>query len=217
MRITRSSSFSFRAATALAIGALALAGAGCDSDGSLTGASGGPAGATLEGSVEAGGSAAAASGGAAAAAANLRVSVVGSSVSATTDAGGRFVLMGVPAGVVTLRFEGDGVDARVQVTGLEEGRVFMVTIRIVGQTATIVSGPSVHEEAAEFTGTIEDMQNANLLVSGRRVRTNAHTVFGPTGSVRSVADLKVGDVVLVRGWQLIDSAVLAREVLRREQ
>ena len=214
MRIHRVSFFSFSTAAALAVAVVALAGAGCDSNDALTGASGAPVGATLEGSVETG-SAAGMSVGATSAAAHLRVSVVGSSISTTTDDSGQFVLVGVPAGVITLRFEGSGVDARVQIDGLEEGRVVMVTIRITGQTAVIVSGPRVHEEAAEFSGRIEEMSGPNLLVSGRRVRTTSQTAFGP-GTVRAVTDLAVGDVVLVKGWQLIDSAVLAREVLKRE-
>ena len=52
----------------------------------------------------------------------VRVSVVGTDRSTTTDTQGRFALTGLSAGQVTLRFQATGVDARLSLGGLVEGQ-----------------------------------------------------------------------------------------------
>src|SRR5215510_10434135 len=49
---------------------------------------------------------------------SLTVSVVGTSITATVDGAGRFVLQNVPSGDLTLSFSGGGHDARVAISGV---------------------------------------------------------------------------------------------------
>ena len=56
-----------------------------------------------------------------------------------TDETGRFVLGGLPAGRVTLRFRGPDCDAAVEVTGLENGRAVTIRVRVAGSQATLQS------------------------------------------------------------------------------
>ena len=95
--------------------------------------------ATISGSVETGAGAASASHGSPASAAGFRVSVVNTGLSATTDQSGRFVITGVPAGAVTLRFEGPGVDARLDISGLVPGQVLTIGVQVAGGQAVLTS------------------------------------------------------------------------------
>jgi len=51
----------------------------------------------------------------------LKVSVPGSSQSASTDASGNFALIGVPSGATSLHFTGTGVDATLPIVALIAG------------------------------------------------------------------------------------------------
>jgi protein involved in polysaccharide export with SLBB domain len=78
--------------------------------------------------------------GAAASPSNIKVSVVGSSLVTSTDSAGQFVLTGVPAGRVELRFEGPGLDARLEIAGLAEGQEIHITVKASGNGVVLVSG-----------------------------------------------------------------------------
>ena len=95
--------------------------------------------ATISGTVDAGASSSSVSSQSQHSSAGLRVSVLGTSVSTTTDASGQFTLSGVPAGqTVTLRFEGPGIDARVEIGGLTPGQMLRVSIQVSGSNAHVV-------------------------------------------------------------------------------
>ena len=109
-------------------------------------------GATVQGTVNAGAGASSASSFRAAAAV-IRVTVVGTSLAATTDASGRFLLAGIPSGRATLRFEGPGIDARLELSGLAEGQVMTIAVQ-VGECEIEVAllgsyGNERHNEAVE--------------------------------------------------------------------
>jgi hypothetical protein len=92
-----------------------------------------PAGAAIEGTVQS--VAVAAAGPRAAANGGIRVSVVGTAIASTTDDSGHLRLDDVPVGRAELRFEGQGVDARLEVEGLQAGQTLAVTVRLSGATA----------------------------------------------------------------------------------
>ncbi len=65
----------------------------------------------------------------------MRVSVVGGTSTALTDEEGQFALQGVPAGTVTLRFQGAGVDAPLTVPDVQDGKVTTIKVSVAGSTA----------------------------------------------------------------------------------
>ena len=65
----------------------------------------------------------------------LRVSITGTALQTTTDGSGRFTLSGVPSGRVELRFEGSGIDARLELEGLQSGQTLnrdRAGVRVLG-------------------------------------------------------------------------------------
>src|SRR5512134_563711 len=84
------------------------------------------------------------------------VSVAGTSLAGEVDDDGRFALSGVPAGSVTLRIEGPGVSAQIQVTGLVDGQVTSIEVRVSGGSAQMTTPPTCTPTADTFfSGTIE--------------------------------------------------------------
>jgi hypothetical protein len=124
----------------LAATSLILATAACGSKaGSLTGPSAIDTTATVSGTVETGAGATSSSHGSPASAAGFRVSVMNTGLAATTDQSGRFVITGVPSGAVTLRFEGPGVDARLNISGLVPGQVLTIGVQVSGNQAVLTT------------------------------------------------------------------------------
>jgi hypothetical protein len=157
--------------------------------------------------------------------ARVRISVVGTSLSTMADSTGTFVLAGVPLGTVTLRFEGPGIDARLQIAGLLAGQVLTIAVHADGNQATLISpgnapaaAPSPSPTASpgdqevEFQGTLEAINPPTLKVAGRTVITNGSTVIELDDRRGSLADLKVGMKVEVEGNQQPDGRVLARKI-----
>jgi hypothetical protein len=82
--------------------------------------------------------------------AGVTVSVVGMSVSTTTDSFGHFVLTGLPAGMVTLRFEGPGIDATLEISGLAAGQTLTISVQASGNRATLVTSPVASPSPSPF-------------------------------------------------------------------
>jgi hypothetical protein len=89
-----------------------IAGAiGCSSSApTLSSPSAATAGATIQGTVQAGAAASSAELSAFSAAGGIKVTVVGTNLSTVTDGSGRFVLQGVAGGSASLRFQRPGID-----------------------------------------------------------------------------------------------------------
>lgn len=215
--------------------ALAVGAAGCGSKAAspLSPSPADAATATIQGTVDTGGGAGSSSLGASSnTSGNLRVSVVGTGVSTTTDSSGRFTLSGIPGGAVTLRFEGPGVDARLEISGLQPGQVLTITVHVSGSNASLTPGsesspspsPSPSpgpgddddESEVEFTGVVESITPPSLVVAGRLVLTDANTDFKGKGSIHALEDLSVGDTVEVEAVLNADGSLLAREIKRKE-
>lgn len=222
---------------------LALGSAACSSSakgGSLLSPSMVETTATISGSVATGAASSSVSSQSHHSSAGLRVSVLGTGVSTTTDGSGQFTLSGVPAGqTVTLRFEGPGIDARVEIGGLTPGQVLHVSIQVSGSSAHVVGvgsddpspspspspttnpspspSPDDHgENEAEFKGAIELISAPNLTVAGRLVVTDASTRIQSHGDEIPFSTLAVGDLVEVEGETLADGSVLAKKISLEE-
>ena len=188
-------------------------------------------GATIAGTVNGGvSSSATATRSSSASAAGIRVSIEGTGLVTTTVGGGRFVLNGVPSGKVSLRFQGPGIDARLEISGLSDGQVLTLNVRVSGSDAEIEtepsSGPSPSPspsaspspgdddgDEVEFKGTVESVTPPSLMVSGRSVRTDASTKIKRDDETIALSDIKVGENVEVEGTSVAGSTeVLARKI-----
>lgn len=157
----------------------------------------------------------------------LKVSVVGTPLSTSTDAAGQFVLSGVPTGRIELRFEGPGLDARLEIGGLADGQEISITVRVNGGGVVLVSGddpspspsaspsptPSpVDDDEAEFNGRLDAIDGTTLTVAGRTVLTDANTKIRQHGDAVHFSTLQVGQTVEVEGSVQSGGSVLAKKV-----
>jgi len=143
----------------------------------------------------------------------LQVGVVGTPLVASVDDEGQFALAQVPAGTVTLRLEGAGIDARVSVAGLQDGQVTSIKVQLAGGAAQIVGTPSCAPTAETFfSGMLESIAGTRLVVSGRPVEAGP-SVKVWRGDRRSTLDsLQVGDKLKVWGTLRGDGVVVAEEI-----
>ena len=206
---------------ALALGLLAAA---CGGGSSATGPDALPAAsASIEGTVE--------TPAAAGPVAALKVSVVGTSLITSTDDAGHFVLRGVPLGQVTLRFEGPGIDARLDLSGLGAGQTMSVSISVSGSQAFVrpaaspspgaspspspspSASPSPNPESeVALRGRIDSISGSSLQVAGRTVVADGGTRIRKSGQTIAFGDLRVGHSVEVEGQAQPDGNVLAKSI-----
>jgi hypothetical protein len=145
--------------------------------------------------------------------AGLQVGVVGTPLVAPVDDEGQFALAGVPAGTATLKFEGAGVDARVSVPGLQDGRVTSITVRVSGGSASLTGTPSCAPTADTFfSGTLYSMEGTRLAVGGRTVDASAIQKVWRGDRRIQLSDLQVGEKVKVWGTLRGDGVVVAEEI-----
>jgi len=210
-----------RALVSLPVIALIISAVGCSSSStSPTAPSPGAAGATIQGTVQTGATASSAELSAFSTAEGIKVSVVGTSLSTTTDGSGRFVLAGVAGGSVTLRFQGQGIDGTLELGGLVAGQTLTITVQVSGSKPRLVSPSSPASPTptpspggkVELEGTVESVTPPSLKVSGRIVMTNADTKIKRDDRTITLADVKVGDKVEVQGAAQADGSVLATKI-----
>jgi hypothetical protein len=141
------------------------------------------------------------------------VSVSGTSLSSALDQDGRFVLTGVPAGSVTLKVDGPGVSAQVPVTGLQDGQVTSVEIKVAGASAQLAGAPKCTPSAETFfSGDLGQKQGSQLVVAGRNVdASQVRKVWRGEARVQ-LSDLSVGEKVKVWGVLRGDGVVVAEEI-----
>lgn len=142
----------------------------------------------------------------------IRVSVTGTSISSTTDNSGHFVLAGVPGAKADLRFEAQGIDAHLEVSGLAEDRSITINVHVAGSQAFLAESDDKNAEAS-VRGAIESIDGSTLRVAGRRVATDGSTQFlGRRNAPASLRDFRVGDSVEVEGTAQADGSLYARKV-----
>lgn len=203
----------------MVLGLAALA-AGCGSGmSSPTGPSAGggvatPSGATLRGTVEGGtsGSSATNGFGALAGMSGVRISVVGTTLTTSTDAAGQFELRGVPTGRARLRFEASGIDAQLELEGLSEGQSLNINVHL-SSSGAFLSETEDHRNETTLRGRIDAIEGARLRVLDRLVQTDGLTeILGRSNSKIAFSALRVGDVVEIEGTSQSDGSVYARKV-----
>jgi uncharacterized protein DUF5666 len=205
----------------LSVVAFVIAAAACSSSATSPASPSVPsAGATIQGTVQTGAAATSAELSAFSTAAGIKVTVVGTSLSTTTDGSGHFVLAGVAGGSATLRFHGQGIDGTVELSGLVEGQTLTVTVRVSGSRPELISPASPASPSAtpspgkkvEFDGTVESVTPPTLKVAGQIVVTNGDTKIKRSGQAITLGDVKVGDKVEVEGVAQPDGSVLASKI-----
>ena len=143
----------------------------------------------------------------------LQVGVVGTPLVASVDDEGQFALARVPAGTITLKLEGAGIDARVSVPGLQDGQVTSIKVQLAGGGAQLAGTPNCAPTAETFfSGMLESIAGTGLVVSGRAVEAGP-SVKVWRGDRRATFDsLQVGDKVKVWGTLRGDGVVVAEEI-----
>jgi len=145
---------------------------------------------------------------------SVTVSIVGTSVSTTTDGGGNFTLTNVPAGTVQLNFSAPGSSAMVTISGVGPDDHVQIVVTLNGNNARLESEHhSKPDSNGEFVGLITSVD-----VAARSFKMSDTTVKVPTtatirhgSQVILFASLKVGDHVQVRGTR-DGSTITASEV-----
>jgi len=190
----------------LAVLAVACAACGGDTPAVPTSPSGGAAaspaasgsqGARIMGNVTAGETLAA-----------MAAQVVGSSISSPVGPGGGFVLEGVPAGPVQMRFVGSGVDASVALSPVQPGDVVSVLVGVSASTAMVQSESRNAGGKVELEGRVDSLvpDGSALTVAGRLVKTLPGTVIRDGNNVtKAYADLAIGQRVHVKGTLTADA------------
>lgn len=141
------------------------------------------------------------------------VSVNGTSLSSELDQDGRFVLTKVPAGSVTVKIDGPGVSAQVPVSGLQDGQVTSVEIKVAGGSAHLASDPKCTPSAETyFSGSLDQKQGTQLVVAGRNVDVSQIRKVWRGEERAQLSDLAVGEKVKVWGVLRGDGVVVAEEI-----
>jgi hypothetical protein len=134
----------------------------------------------------------------------LAVAVVGTGITVPIGAAGQFVLSGVPAGTVQLRFTAPGTSATLTLTGLEAGQQVTISISLTPSSAAIQSehrsgggGLNVNGILSNFTGTSDAFE---FMVNGQLVKGDAQTEFFGNSHFSELAN---GQRVEVKGSQRV--------------
>jgi hypothetical protein len=169
-------------------------------------------GATISGVVfgpalSVGGSAALA-GQAATAGAGLTVSVAGTTLSATVDGSGGFLLNGVPPGDRELVFTAAGVNARVTLA-VRDREEIKLRVMVDATSATIDAEQRLVSGKVEIEGkiaTLDDPSNT-MVVNGITIHVPAGVAIRHGDNPYTFPDLAEGDRVHVKGTQETDRVV----------
>jgi hypothetical protein len=172
------------------------------------------AGATIHGTVQTSGVGATSSGAvhAQTATGGVRVSVVGTSLATQTDSAGQFELRGVPSGRARLHFEAPGIQAELEIEGLEDGHAIRIEVHVSAGGAFLADTDD-HRGETSLRGPVEAISGSRLQVQGRVVQTDGLTQFlGRDNQPTRLAALRIGDNVEVEGAGQSDGSVYARKV-----
>jgi len=115
----------------------------------------------------------------------LRVSVAETTMSTTTGSNGQFAFINVPAGNVTLLFEGPGVNARLPLGRVQAGDRLKITATVNGSSARLDSreDDEDEQEEEEVEGKISNLAGTGTCptlsfnVGTTPVKTNGNTKF----------------------------------------
>lgn len=133
----------------------------------------------------------------------VTVTVAGTGISSTVDAGGRFMLMNVPAGTVQLQLTGGGANATVTLSSVQASQTVDVVVAVAGTTASLESEVRSGTGEAELEGRVESLPPTQpaltFKAAGRTVKTDGSTRFVDGSQARTFADLTIGMRVHAKG------------------
>lgn len=139
----------------------------------------------------------------------VTVTVVGTNIRATVDAGGRFTLTNVPAGTVQLQLTGGGANATVTIDTVVASQTIDVVVTVSGSSASVESEVRSGGGEAQLEGRVESlpptMAAATFKAAGRTVRTDSSTRVVEGSATRAFADLRIGMRVHAKGTLTGDS------------
>jgi len=122
----------------------------------------------------------------------LKADIAGTTLSAQTDAAGRFSLSAAPQGPATLHLSGPGVDASVRLPGLDDALVVRVGVNLSNEGKGSLRG----EPEVDLRGTVASAKGNDLRIAASTVHVDRSTQFD--GSAPALSQL-VGQVVDVQG------------------
>jgi len=133
----------------------------------------------------------------------VTVTVVGTNISSTVDAAGRFALMNVPPGTVQLQLTGGGANATVTIDTVQASQTIDVVVTVAGASASVDSEVRSGAGEAQLEGRVESLPPTTpaltFKAAGRTVKTDASTRFVDGSLTRTFADLRVGMRVHAKG------------------
>ena len=133
----------------------------------------------------------------------VTVTVLGTAIRSTVDAGGRFALMNVPAGNVQLQLTGGGANATVTLSSVQASQTVDVVVAVSGSSASLESEVRSGAGQAELEGRVESLPPTQpaltFKAAGRTVKTDGSTHFVDGSQSRTFADLKLGMRVHAKG------------------
>jgi hypothetical protein len=132
----------------------------------------------------------------------LTVSVLGTDVSAPVN-GSRFELEGVPAGPLTLRFSGNGLDSSLPLEPVGSSEDIDLAVSVSGDIVALESERRSLGSQLQLEGRVESLPPTTLantlIVAGQLVLTTPDTKFFVRGQPATFADLQIGVRVHVKG------------------
>ncbi len=144
--------------------------------------------------------------------AGIKVTVVETGQTTETDNSGTFVIS-VPAGAVTLRFQGPGIDAQLKIDGLVAGQTLTITVQVAGSHADMDDGSGaggVHDNCftagskAEIEGLVDAKASDSVTVMQQgkgdyQCLVSSSTRIRKGNRSLTLDDLKIGSRVHVSG------------------
>jgi hypothetical protein len=133
----------------------------------------------------------------------VTVSVTGTTISSPVDAAGRFTLMNVPPGAVTLQLTGGGASASVSLGAVQPSQTVDLVVAVSGSTASVESDVRSGGGEAQLEGRVESLPPTTapltFKAAGRTVKTDGATRFLDGSQARTFADLRIGMRIHAQG------------------